>query len=106
MPAVGEVLAPAGAADVMNDLPKRLAEQVRAIDVGGPSVALVLAGAAGTTDVCQQQVGGVQGRQQIRFGTFEHSRVKGLVALAVLDHLAGQPFTYIDVSAPRAPVTC
>jgi hypothetical protein len=28
-----------------------------------------------------------------------------VAALGVLDHLAGQAFTYIDVSAPQAPVS-
>jgi cell division protein FtsQ len=105
-PKVGASISPPDAANVISHLPKRLAAQVRAVDVGAPSAALVLSGTAGTTAVCKQQVGGVQGPPQIRLGTFARSRVKGMVALAALDDLAGRPFTYIDVSADRAPVTC
>jgi cell division protein FtsQ len=106
VPKVGSLISPPDSANVIIHLPRRLATQVRAVDVGGPSAALVLSGTAGTTAVCKQQLGGVQGPPQIRFGTFARSRVKGLVALAALDDLAGRPFTYVDVSADHAPVIC
>ena len=86
-PAVGSLLSPPEAADVMRHLPDRLRAQVSAIDVGD-TFALELRG------------GG-----QVRLGTLDHLRAKGAAALGVIDHLAGQPFTYIDVSAPQAPVS-
>jgi cell division protein FtsQ len=106
IPKVGTSLPQHGAADAIRRVPKQLATRVRAIDVGGPSAALVLDVAAGTTDRCAQQPGGVQGAAQVRFGTFADSRKKGLAALAVLDDLAGQPFTYVDASAWKSPVSC
>jgi hypothetical protein len=87
VPAVGEVLSPAAAAGVIPHLPGRLRALVGAIDVGD-SVALDL------------RRGG-----EVRLGTLEHLRAKGLAALGVMDHLAGAPFSYIDVSAPQAPVS-
>jgi|tagenome__1003787_1003787.scaffolds.fasta_scaffold20893464_2 cell division protein FtsQ len=105
-PKVGAMLRMPGAANVMQRLPKRLAVQVRAIDVGGQSAALVLEGTASTTATCAQQIGGVQGAPQVRLGSFNRSRAKGFAALAVLDDLAGRPFTYVDVSAPKSPVSC
>jgi cell division protein FtsQ len=86
-PAVGSLVSPPEAADVVRRLPDRLAALVRAIDVGDP-FALELAS------------GG-----QVRLGTLDHLRAKGVAALGVIDHLAGQPFDYIDVSAPQAPVS-
>lgn len=104
--AVGALLSPPDAANVISQLPTRLATQVRAVDVGGASMALVLPGTVGTASACKQQVGSVQGVPEIRLGTFDQARDKGKAALAVLDHLAGKAFTYIDVSAPIAPVSC
>ena len=86
-PKVGSLLSPPGAADVMRHLPHRLRALVGAIDVGD-AFALDL------------RSGG-----QVRLGTLEHLPAKGAAALGVLDHLAGQAFTYIDVSAPQAPVS-
>jgi hypothetical protein len=105
-PAVGSVFSPPDAADVIRRIPTRLAAQVRVVDVGGASPALVLTRPAGTTDKCKQQPGGVQGAAQVRLGTFARSRAKGLIALAALDRLGAAPFTYIDVSAPKSPVSC
>jgi cell division protein FtsQ len=87
VPAVGSLLSPPGAANILRLLPARLRALVGAIDIGD-SFALDL------------RSGG-----QVRLGTLDHLRAKGLAALGVLDHLAGQPFTYIDVSAPQAPVS-
>ena len=86
-PAVGELISPPAVADVMHHLPGRLRSLVSAIVVGD-SFALDL------------RTGG-----EVRLGTLDHLRAKGVAALAVLDHLAGQSFTYIDVSAPQAPVS-
>jgi hypothetical protein len=47
----------------------------------------------------------LRGRGEVRLGGLSEIRAKGIAALAVLDHLAGQPFTYIDVAAPQAPVS-
>jgi hypothetical protein len=87
VPAVGALLSPPEAANLMPQLPARLREMVGAIDIG-ESFSL------------DHRSGG-----QVRLGTLDHLRAKGLAALGVLDHLAGQPFTYIDVSAPQAPVS-
>jgi hypothetical protein len=84
---VGALVSPPEAADVVRQLPARLAPFVSALDVRD-SFALDL------------RSGG-----EVRLGSLEHLRAKGLAALGVLDHLAGQPFTYIDVSAPQAPVS-
>jgi cell division protein FtsQ len=86
-PAVGALVSPPEAADVVRQLPSRLGPFVSALDVRD-SFALDL------------RSGG-----EIRLGSLDHLRAKGLAALGVLDHLAGQPFTYIDVSAPQAPVS-
>jgi hypothetical protein len=85
-PAVGATLSPPGAADLVAQLPARLASRIVAVDVGGPVVALA-----------------VQGGGVIRIGTIDHLAAKGAAALAVLDHLGGAPFRYIDVTAPAAP---
>jgi cell division protein FtsQ len=87
VPAVGAVLQPPAVADVVGHLPGRLRALVSAIDVAD-SFALDL------------RNGG-----EVRLGSLEHLRAKGLAALGVMDHLAGAPFTYIDVSAPQAPVS-
>lgn len=87
VPVVGSLLTPPAAADVVSKLPARLASHVIAIDVGG-TFALELNG------------GG-----QVRLGSLDDLAAKGASALAVLHHLAGATFTYIDVSAPQAPVS-
>jgi hypothetical protein len=81
------LLSPPAAANVIHRLPARLGTQVRAVSLGAV-IALELIG------------GG-----EIRLGTLEHLAAKGASALAVLDHLNGAKFTYIDVSAPQAPVS-
>jgi cell division protein FtsQ len=86
VPAVGSLLSPPEAANVVRQLPARLRERVSAIDV----------------DVFALEV---RGGGQIRLGSLDHLRAKGVAALAVLDHLGSAPFTYIDVSAPQAPVS-
>ena len=47
---------------------------------------------------CGPVPGSVRGFEQVRLGTFDALREKGVAALAVLDHLGAQRFTYIDVS--------
>jgi cell division protein FtsQ len=86
VPAVGSLLSPPEAADVVGQLPARLRPRVGAIDV----------------DVFALEL---RGGGQIRLGSLDHLGAKGVAALAVLDHLGGTAFTYIDVSAPRAPVS-
>lgn len=86
-PAVGSLLSPPEAADVMPHIPQRLRALVSAIDVGD-------------TFALELRSGG-----QVRLGTLDHLQAKGVAALGVIDHLAGQPFAYIDVSAPQAPVS-
>ena len=88
IPRVGSLLAPSAIARIPSALPGRLRTQVRAIDVSRPSITLLL------------RSGG-----QVRLGAPTELRAKGISALAVLDHLAGTPFTYIDVAAPQAPVS-
>jgi len=87
-PAVGSVLSPPDVARIPAALPRRLRARVRAIAVDHGNATLQLHG------------GG-----QVRFGSLTELRAKGIAALAVLDHLAGAPFTYIDVAAPQAPVS-
>jgi cell division protein FtsQ len=87
VPAVGSLLSPPDAADVVSKLPPRLASHVIAIDVGD-TFALELRG------------GG-----QVRLGSLDGLAAKGASALAVLHRLGGTAFTYIDVSAPQAPVS-
>ena len=105
-PRVGALLSPPAAANVMKQLPSGLVGQVRAIDVGGPDVALVVQGAVPPSTTCKAEPGSVPGVPEIRLGSLDLLHDKGESALAVLDHLAGQPFTYVDVSAPLAPVSC
>jgi cell division protein FtsQ len=105
-PVVGSLLTPPDAADVVAQLPPHLRSRVAAIDVGGATVVVDLrAGAPAGTD-CRPVPGAVAGFEQVRLGTFDAIRDKGVAALSVLDHLVGQPFTYIDVSVPQAPVSC
>lgn len=87
VPAVGSLLSPPEAADLVRQLPPRLGALVRAIHVGD-TFAL-----------------GLRGGGEIRLGTLDHLRAKGIAAVAVLDRLGGATFSYIDVSAPKAPVS-
>jgi cell division protein FtsQ len=85
-PAVGELLSPPDAARVVQQLPSALAQQVRAVDVGGVGIALDLAS------------GGA-----IRLGNTRELAAKAQAALAVLASNGAAPFTYIDVSTPATP---
>jgi cell division protein FtsQ len=85
-PAVGELLSPPDAARVVQQLPAALAQQVRAVDVGGVGIALDLAR------------GGA-----IRLGDTHDVAAKAQAALAVLASNGNAPFTYIDVSTPATP---
>jgi cell division protein FtsQ len=87
-PAAGGLLSPPDAAGVAARLPPALAQLVAAVDVGGNELALDLVG------------GGT-----IRLGNSSSLAAKGSSALAVLAHLGGRPFTYIDVSTPDRPVS-
>ena len=86
VPPVGSLLSPPESADVMRQLPARLRARVGAIDVG--------------VDALELRGGG-----QVRLGTLDHLRAKGVAALAVLDYRGATPFTYIDVSVWQAPVS-
>ena len=70
---------------VVAQLPRALAQQVVAVDVSGSGLALDLVG----------------GRRDPARAT-RRSRREGRAALAVLAHLNGAPFSYIDVSTPDA----
>ena len=85
-PAVGELLSPPDTARIVQQLPSALAQQVRAIDVGGVGVALDLAR------------GGA-----IRLGDASALAAKAQAALAVLASNGSAPFTYIDVTTPATP---
>ena len=87
-PAVGELLAPPDAAGLVPQLPAALASRIVAVDVRGTGIALDVAG------------GG-----EIRLGNSSALGGKGASALAVLAHLNGAPFSYIDVSTPDRPVS-
>lgn len=87
VPAVGSTISPPGAANLVHALPARLAADVSAVDVGN-------------VFALELRSGG-----QVRLGTLGNLGAKGAAALAVLDHLDGAGFTYIDVSAPSAPVS-
>ena len=80
-------MSPPAVADVVAHLPARIAALVRAIDVGDVFALELSSGG------------------QIRLGSLDNLGAKGIAALAVLEHLRGRPFTYIDVSAPQAPVS-
>lgn len=87
-PAAGDVLAPRDAAGIVAHLPAPLAQQVAAVDIGGSGVALEL------------RAGG-----EIRLGDSSNLIAKAASAQAVLDHLAGAPFSYIDVSTPDRAIS-
>jgi cell division protein FtsQ len=95
VPAVGARISQPEAANALHQLPPRLRGQVHAIDISRPDVVLEL----------RRRVPGSAKSAQIRIGTFDNLADKGPAALAVLDHLGPTPFTYIDVSAPQAPVS-
>ena len=87
VPPVGSFVSPPQVAGVMRLLPAALAARVQSIDIG-------------TVFVLELRTGG-----QVRLGTLDDLGQKGVAALAVLNHLGATPFTYIDVSAPQAPVS-
>jgi cell division septal protein FtsQ len=87
-PNVGELLSPPDAAGLADQLPGALAQQIDAVDVGGSELALH-----------------VKGRGEIRLGNAHDLDAKAASALAVLAHLGGRPFAYIDVSTPDRPTS-
>ena len=87
-PGVGQLLAPPDAAGIASRLPAVLSQQVVAVDVSGSGVALILTS------------GG-----QIRLGSATDLDAKAASAQAVLTHLAGACFAYIDVSTPNRPLS-
>jgi cell division protein FtsQ len=87
-PSVGATLAPVGVAGIVPQLPRALAQQVEAVDVSGIGVALELRGSG-----------------EIRLGNARNLAAKAASAQAVLNHLAGTPFSYIDVSTPDRAIS-
>jgi cell division protein FtsQ len=83
VPAAGGVLASPQAANIVPRLPAPLALRVEAVDVSGNGLAL------------QLRNGG-----EIRLANATNLAAKAASALAVLDHLGGSTFSYIDVSTP------
>ena len=106
IPAAGHRISQPAAADVVRRLPAGLSWRVRAVDVAHDDVVLDLSGAAPAGNACGGAGTALAGPKQIRLGTFGDLENKGPAALAVRDHLAEQPFSYIDVSAPKTPVSC
>jgi cell division protein FtsQ len=106
VPVVGASLSSPAAAGVMGQLPPHLRSRVGAIDVGGASPVIDLRTGAPAPATCGPVPGSVAGFEQVRLGTFDALREKGVAALSVLNHLGAQRFTYIDVSVPQAPVSC
>ena len=104
--AMGSRLEPRGISDIMRRLPPHLASRVGAVDVGGASIVLDLRGAPPAGSACRGVTGVVPGHEQIRLGTLDAIRAKGVAALSVLNELASHPFSYIDVSVPQSPVSC
>lgn len=86
-PANGELLSPPEAAHLTATLPDALAKQVKAVDVSGVGVSLVLAS------------GG-----ELRLGAPTDIDAKAAAGLAVLAHNGTAPFAFIDVSTPATPV--
>jgi cell division protein FtsQ len=86
-PNVGDELAPADAAAVASHLPRALASRVRAVDVSGNGIALVLA------------TGGT-----VRLGDATELDEKAAATLAVLARIGAEPFAFLDVSTPQMPV--
>jgi cell division protein FtsQ len=87
VPPIGRRLAPANAPGVVARLPKELAARVGAIDIAH-GVTLVL------------NAGG-----EVRLCNAEDVTAKAAAAEAVMAQLGAQPFTYIDVCVPSAPVS-
>ena len=87
VPGIGKLLSPPEAPGVVRELPEALATRVTAIDLGGEGVALDLTG------------GG-----SVRLCTVDDIEAKAAAALAVLERLGDDAFTYIDVCAPQNPV--
>jgi cell division protein FtsQ len=85
-PRVGQLLSPPDAASVLGRVPLALAERVVAIDVAD-GLAL-----------------DVENGGEIRLGNAEDLAAKTAAALAVLEHVNGAPFSYIDVSTPQRPI--
>jgi cell division septal protein FtsQ len=106
VPPVGSRIPQPDAANALRQLPPRLRSLVHSIDVSHASVALGLRRAAPAGAVCGMPAAAIARSAQIRIGTLVDLADKGPAALAVMDHLGAQPFTYIDVSAPQAPVSC
>ena len=106
VPVVGASLPSPAAAGVIDQLPPHLRSRVGAIDVGGASPVIDLRTGAPAPTTCGPVPGSVPGFEQVRLGTFDALREKGVAALSVLNHLGAQRFTYIDVSVPQAPVSC
>jgi cell division protein FtsQ len=104
--AVGTRLEPRGISDLLRRLPPHLASRVGAVDVGGASIVLDLRTASPGGSTCRGVAGVVPGHEQIRLGTLDTIRDKGVAALSVLNQLANRPFAYIDVSVPQSPVSC
>jgi cell division protein FtsQ len=86
-PNIGELLAPADASGVLAQLPSALTTRVRAIDISGSGIGLVLA-SGGT----------------VRLGDASQLDAKAAATLAVLARIGSAPFTYLDVSTPAMPV--
>jgi cell division protein FtsQ len=84
-PTIGSLISPPEVARAVRVLPARLRAMVATIDVKRATITL--------------RTGG----PEIRLGSLTDMRAKGLSALAVLDNLAGQTCTYVDVAAPQAP---
>jgi cell division protein FtsQ len=87
-PTPGDQLAPPDAAGVVPHLPPSLARQVAAVSVTDGGFALEMRG------------GG-----EIRLGNSSALAAKAASAQAVLDHLAGTHYSYIDVSTPDRAIS-
>lgn len=87
LPEPGSMLAPAGAAGVVSELPDALAARVIGVDLADSGVSLRLLFGP-----------------EIRMGSLDDVEAKGAAALAVMDRIGDEPVAYIDVSVPSAPV--
>jgi hypothetical protein len=88
VPDPGTLLSPPDAAGIVTRLPRELAQVAVAVDVSGSGLTLDVAG------------GG-----EIRLGDERDLALKAASAQAVLAHLDGKPFSYIDVSTPDRPIS-
>jgi cell division protein FtsQ len=86
VPGPGGFVSPPGAAALVRDLPGPLGSRVRAVDLSGDGVALVLD--TGTVEL----------------GQLDDVAAKAAAALAVLDRIGGEPFGFLDVRVPQHPV--